>query len=249
MAEHMFKKSLSCKQFFDPNTTESLADILFEMGKDLLDSKQYHMAVKWLERSYEVINGPELDQLSMDAGELRISIMEATIKALLGLKEAAAAEKARGLVLLLGSEIGDKLLVLLLRLELLSAVTTESFDSISYRDILQKMITSIVLSESTFKLIMLHIRKLNDKSPNLACSILDVFLRLRVLISESEQNNWIEKVLITRIWMTVSQRDSPDALASLETILHDIASNLKRPLSSAVTLAAHTVCSFTYVRT
>ena len=170
MAEHMFKKSLACKELFDPNTTESLADILFEIGKGLLYSKQYHMAVKWLERAFDIINGPEIDQLSVDAGELRISVMEATIKALLGLKEAAAAEKARDLVHLLEENIGDKLLVLLLKLELLSASTNESFDSVSYRDNIHKIITSIVLTESTFKLIMLHIRKLNDKSPNLACS-------------------------------------------------------------------------------
>jgi hypothetical protein len=239
MAEHMFKKSISAQQFFDPNTSESLADVLFEMGKDLLNKQQYQMAAKWLDRSYEVLNGYDLDRLSMDAGELRMSIMEASVKALLGLKEAMATDKARSFVDLLENEVGDKLVVLLLRLELLSAVDNEGFDSNAYSDILQRMTRTVVLSEANFKLVMYHIRKLNDKSPSLACKTLDDLLRLRVL--KSEHDNWIEKVLITRLWITVSQRDSPDALLSLETILSNIASNLSKPLSSAVTLAAHTV--------
>lgn len=235
----MFKKSISSKQFFDPNTAESLADALFEIGKDLLKSEQHQMAVKWLERAYDVIDGQALDRLSTDAGELRISIMEAIVRALLGLKEVNAADKARGLVLLLENEIGDRLVVLLLRLELLSATDDGSFDSISYRDVLQRMIRSITLSPANFKLVMFHIRKLNDKSPTLSCGALDYFLNLRVLTSE--QDGWLEKALITRIWMTISQRDSHEAFISLESILSNTASHLSKPLNSAFTLAAHTV--------
>lgn len=235
----MFNKSITTQKFFDPNTAESLADVLFEMGKSLLEKQQYQMAVKWLDRSYEILSGQELDRLSMDASELRISIIEASVKSLLGLKEAASAGKARDLVNLLESEIGDKLIVLLLKLELLSAANNEVFDSNAYCDILQRITRTMVSTESNFKLVMYHIRKLNDKSPSLACIALDNLLRLRVL--GSERDSWIEKVLVTRLWMTIGQRDSVDAIESLEAILTSISSNLSKPLNSTVTLAAQTV--------
>jgi hypothetical protein len=234
----MFKKSIAAQHFFNPHTAESLADILFEMGKDLLHKQQYQMAIKWLDRSSRVLNGQDLDRLSMDASELRMSIMEASVKALIGLQEEAAADKARSIIDLLENEIGDKLIVLLLRLEMLSAVNTECFDSNAYSDILQRMTRAMILTESNFKLVLYHIRKLNDKSPILACKAIDDFLRLRVL--QSGHDEWIEKTLITRLWMTVDQRDNMESLVSLEMIFTSIAANIAKPLSSAVTLAAHT---------
>lgn len=235
----MFKKSFAAQSFFDPHTAESLADVLFEMGRELLHKQQFSMAIKWLDRSSEVINGQELDRLSINANELRISIMEASVKSLLGLQDETSFDKARSMVDLLENEIGEKLIVFLLRLELISSVNSESFDSNAYSSILQRMIHTMSLTESTFKLILFHIRKSNDKSPSLACKTIDDLLRLRVL--DSGCDAWIEKTLITRLWMTVGQIDNLDAIKSLESIFSSIASNISKPLSPAVTLAAHTV--------
>lgn len=234
----MYKSSRSSDRVFDPHTAESLADVLYEMGKDLLHSQQYPMAVKWLERAFEVLESQELDKLSMDASELRISIIQSSVKALLGLQEDASRAKALTLIDLIESETGDKLIVLLLKLELLSANTTETFDSNSYSDILQRMTRTISLGDSNFKLIMFHIRKLNDKSPSLACRALEDFMRLRILRMNRE--DWVEKVLVTRLWISIGQRDSPEALSSLEEFFSMIAAN-SRPVSAMGTLAAHTV--------
>ena len=235
----MFNKSTSSCQLFDPNTAESLADTLYEIGKDLLLKKQYEMASKWLERALEALTGQELDRLSMDASELRMSILESNIRALLGRQTPETADKARNLVELLESEVGDKLIVLLLKLELLSSTTNETFDSNSYADVLRRMTRSTVLSADNFKLIMYHIRKLSDKSPSLAYRALDELLSLRILPEDKEE--WVEKVLITRLYMTVSQRDSIDAWVSLEELFSFIVANMRQPISSAATLAAHTV--------
>ena len=239
MAEHMFHKSLSAKQLFDPNTAESMADVLDEMGKDLLRKRQYEMAAKWLDRALEVLAGQELDRLSMDASELRISIIESNIKALLELQSQEAVDKARNLVDLLENELGDKLIVLLLKLELLSSGMNETFDSGSYSDVLRRMTRSTSLNAENFKLILHHIRKLNDKSPSLACKALDELLTLRILPEEKEE--WVEKILVTRLHMTVGQRDSVDALMSLEELFSFIVSNTKQPISPAGTLASQTV--------
>ncbi|KAI9055545.1 hypothetical protein LZ554_000492 [Drepanopeziza brunnea f. sp. 'monogermtubi'] len=242
MAEHMFTKSTSAKQFFHPSTAESLADVLYEMGKDLLTKQQYPMAVKWLERASEVLDGQELDRLSVDATELRTSILQSLTRALLGLRDAAAAERARGLVDLLQNQVGDKLVVLLLRLELLSAPSTDDgipFDSASYLDILQRMIRTLLLSDGNFKLIMSHIRKLTDKSPSLASKALDDFLILRIVRENSD--DWFEKALVTRLWIAANHRDSPDSLGQLEELFSTLVANFVKPASSAATLAAHTL--------
>lgn len=235
----MFKKSISSQEIFDSNTAESLADVLYEIGKGLLGKQQYQMAVKWLDRAFEVLTGQELDRLSMDASELRISIIESLVKALLGLQEQETFDRATNLVSLLESEVGDKLIVLLLKLELHSSPTNETFDSSSYGDVLRRMSRTLSLSPANFKLIMYHIRKLNDKSPSLACKTLDDLLKLRVLPESKEE--WIEKVLITRLYMTVGQRDSDDVLLLLEKLFSVIVESVKQPVSPAATLAAHTV--------
>jgi hypothetical protein len=235
----MFKKSMSSRQIFDPNTAESLADVLYEIGKDLLGKQQYKMAVKWLDRALEVLGGQELDRLSMDASELRISIIESLVKALLEPQEQETFDRATSLVSLLESEVGDKLIVLLLKLELLSSPTNETFDSSSYGDVLRRMSRILILGPANFKLIMYHIRKLNDMSPSLACKALDDLLMLRLLPENKEE--FIEKVLITRLYMTVGQRDSDDVLLLLEKLFSVIVENVKQPVSPAAALAAHTV--------
>ncbi|PMD45090.1 SPO22-domain-containing protein [Hyaloscypha variabilis F] len=239
MADHMYKLSISTIQGFDYNVAESLADVLYEMGKDLLHKQQYQLAVKWLDRSYEVLNGQELDRLSIDASELRTSIMQTLIKALLYLKNPEALERARSLINLLESVLGDKLIVLLLKLEILSASSSEVFDSSQYSDLLHRMTRSIPMSEVNFKLFMFHVRKLNDKSPSLACKALDELLNLRILREEREE--FIEKVLITRIWITVSQRETVEAIEALQELFALIVSNSKRAISSAATHGAHTI--------
>lgn len=241
MAEFMFNKSMSSKQLFDPNTAESLADVLFEMGKDLLDKQQLTMAVKWLDRAYNVLVEQELDRLSMDASELRLSIIESLIKGLLGLKDQESTDKARSLVDLLENEVGDKLIVLLLRFNLITAATNESFDSNAYSDVLQRMTRTMVLTESNFKLVMYHIRKLTTNSPSLACKALDELLKLRIL--QAGRAEWVEKVIITRLWMITNQRDVRECLVLLEELLSTVLEGLPQPFSSEATVAAQTVRS------
>lgn len=237
----MFSKSVESHKYFDPRTAESLADVLFEMGKELFDSKQNELAVKWLGRAYEVIIAQDLDRLSGDASELRISIMQTLVKALLASKQTALTEKASSIVALLESELGNKVIVLLLKLELITSSDSEVFDDLGYSDVLHRMIRSVILDDSNFRLIMHHIRKLNEKSPTLAHKSMDDFIRLRVL-QQGGKDEWLEKVLLTRMWMTVGQRDTPEALASLMAFLTTIMENINRPVSSNATLAAHTVC-------
>jgi hypothetical protein len=230
VAEFMFNKSMASKHFFDASTAESLADVLYEIGKDILRKKQYTMAVKWLDRAHNVLVEQELDRLSMDASELRLSIMESLIKALLGVEDVESNDKARSLVELLENELGEKLIVLLLRLELIC-------------DVLKRMIRTMMLTESNFKLIMHHIRKLADKNPGQACVALDELLKLRILPEGKPE--WTEKVIITRLWVVTNQEESSDVLKVFGEILSMVFDGSAESFSPAAGLAAQTVCSLT----
>ncbi|KAK6602521.1 hypothetical protein H4I95_06458 [Botrytis cinerea] len=240
LAEHMFNKSVSSKKLFDHTTTESLSDTLYEMGKALLEKQQHALSVKWLERAYEVLSGDELDKFSADATELRISIIQSLIKALLETKTPESIQRARDLIDLLESELGDKLVVLLLKLELLTGVPKETFDGLTYSAILNKMIRSLVFNPTNLRLFMFHVRKLHEKAPSLACGVLDEMIRLRVkeLASMTE---WLEKALLTRIWMSVSGRETEDLFVAIDGFLTMIAEKIEKSIGVEATMAAHTL--------
>lgn len=235
----MYNKAALSEQHLDPCSAENLADVLYEMGKEQLGGQQFELAVKWLERAYDILMSQELVTLSSDANELRISVIQCSVKALLRLQRQDASEKAQSLVNLLESEIGDKLVVLLLKLELFLSSTAEVFDSDGYGAVLHRMIGTVTLTEPTFKLLMHHIRKLHDKSPSLACRILDELMRSRLF--EDEREPWVDSVLVNRIWMATNQRDSSDVRASVREGLSVFQSNLEKPISASATFAVHTV--------
>jgi hypothetical protein len=76
-AEHMFTK---CKQLtgtltLTPSTAETLADLFYEIGKDKLNNRSHEAAIIWLERAYDTLGGQEMELLSPEATELRLSTM------------------------------------------------------------------------------------------------------------------------------------------------------------------------------
>jgi hypothetical protein len=76
VAEHMYQKIAPSLAAYDSTSAEELADALYEIGKDIYAKKQYNVAVCWLERAYDALSEQELERLSDDAGELRLSIMQ-----------------------------------------------------------------------------------------------------------------------------------------------------------------------------
>lgn len=220
VAEHMYNKSESLRQQLNPTSAESLSDALFEIGSDLLQKKDFVMAVKWLARAHEFINSLELDQLSRDAIELRLSISQAFIHALLGLDTSDGFQRAESHVAFIESEIGDKLVVLLLRLEILQRAPGEVFDSDSYANILRRMVRAITLSDATFKLLICHIRKLDDKSPTTALQILDQLISDQILPSEKKE--WIERSVLLRAMFSTSHWDSSEAVDGLKMLFDHV---------------------------
>lgn len=74
-AEHMFAKCKQLASAFTPVTAETIADLLYEIGKDALTKRNYEAAVRWLERAHDVLGEQDMELLSAEASELRLSTM------------------------------------------------------------------------------------------------------------------------------------------------------------------------------
>ncbi|KAI1106803.1 SPO22-domain-containing protein [Jackrogersella minutella] len=235
VADHLYEKVHDCKTETDPVSAENLADSLFEIGKDLTLKKNFPLAVKWLERAYEFINAQNLEQLSREAIELRLATSQALVRAYLSLDTTDGLQKAENHVCYIESEIGDKLVVLLLRLELLLSSPNEVFDSNGYAGILRRMSRSLDISESSFNLMIHHIRKLDDKSPSLASSVLDEFITSRIL--PTQHDAWVERAVVLRTQMATTHRDTSETIQGLTNMLNIVEANLEKSLPAAAVLA------------
>jgi hypothetical protein len=68
-----------CKQLIGaltPDTAENLADLFYEIGKQALTTRNYEVAVSWLERAFNMLGEQDFGMLDPEAGELRLSIMQ-----------------------------------------------------------------------------------------------------------------------------------------------------------------------------
>ncbi|KAI8316407.1 Transcriptional regulator [Colletotrichum sp. SAR11_59] len=239
VADFMYDKGQPTIQTLDPSSAELLTEVLFEIGKDFSKKGDFKMAVKWLERAYDIINSQELDRLPRDALELRLSVCQSHIHALLGMNTPEASQKAHDLVSYVEQEVGEQPVVLLLRLELLQKAPAEVFDVEAYADILKHMVQRFKFSEAHFKLLIHHARKLHDKSPSMALRMVNGMLNSNIV--SSGQDGWVERLVLLRLWMEESQRDSELGIDELMNVLRGVEANLTQPLGASAAVAALTI--------
>ncbi|KAK3985786.1 meiosis protein SPO22/ZIP4 like-domain-containing protein [Cladorrhinum sp. PSN332] len=231
VAEHMYAKAERLREFLTRDFAEKLADVLYEVGKSLYVKGDNAIAVKWLDRANDIINGQELEQLSREGIELRLAVLQALVSAHLGTGTEDGLIKAKNAVDFLEGEMGNKLVVSLLKLDVLHKTPAEVFDGESYAEVLRHIIRNFSFSDSVFKLIMHHIRKLHDKSPAMGGGILDDFI---IALRGPDKAHWMEKAVIARVWMITNQRDSVETITAIQGVLE----HLNKPLSPEAAVAA-----------
>jgi hypothetical protein len=72
-----------------------------------------------------------------------------------------------------------------------------------------------------------------------ACKVLDDLIDIRLFREENQI--WIEKAVVTRIWIGTTNSVSENALEQLQVLFDTVAQNSKLPLSAPATHAAQTV--------
>ncbi|KAI0972929.1 meiosis protein SPO22/ZIP4 like-domain-containing protein [Xylaria arbuscula] len=229
IAEHLYTSIGRPMTQVDTALAEKLADALFEIGRDLTLKKNSVLAVKWLERALDIINAQEISQLSRDAIELRLAISQVLIQAYLDIGSPDYIDRAENHIAYIEEGLGDKLVVLLFRTEVLLRSPAEVFDSKAYADILRRMMRAVDMSESSFKLLIHHIRKLSERNNVAASSVLDDFLIACIFPSRREQ--WVDKGIVLRTDMAV-RGGSAESMQALEAILDQILPITGNPLSA-----------------
>lgn len=221
----------------DPSHAEQLADLLFEMGSDQAMKFQYSEAIRWLERAHDVLANQKSEQLSGDAGELQLSIMHGMVKAFMKIGGDSNNRRAWNIVGKLDAMHGDRLVVLLLKLDLYDTDPTSSPHE--YCDVLDTIVRSVHLTDSNVKTILHQVHKLRLRNARLAHILLSTLISERLL--GSEETAWLEKALITVVWNCTTSTDLPDALELLNIVFDTVAANLSKHISPSATHAAHIV--------
>ncbi|PKS07050.1 hypothetical protein jhhlp_005647 [Lomentospora prolificans] len=239
VAEHMYRKAEDTLKSLDPRPAENLCAVLFEIGRASLEQKDFSLATKWLERAYGVINNQELEDLSRNGVELRLTIVQAFIQALVGTGNLEDMNKARDIVMYMESDIGDKPVVLLMRLELLMSTPDEEFDTLAYADILRRMVKGFTFTRPHFQFFLSHARRLYKKGAVLGCNVLDELITGRLL--GSGKGDWIGKALIMRVWMATSRVGASGDIVELEDLLGRIQDGLEVPIEPIAAAAAQSL--------
>ncbi|POS79951.1 hypothetical protein DHEL01_v201659 [Diaporthe helianthi] len=233
VAEHLFPQASDLIHKIKPISASNIIDTYFQIGHEMLSKGDLLMAEKWLQRAWDAINSRRLQELPRDAVELRMAILQSLVTVLLNLQTAESQHKAQNLVKYVESEVGDQPIVLLLNLEILNRSPAEVFDAEAYGNILRRMIRSFQPSESRFTVLAHHIRRVYGKSPGLGCVILDEFLSCLI---KAGQSVWIDRTVVTRIFMTTHQRDFAGSMDEAEKSLSKL-----EPISPDASFSAQTL--------
>ena len=224
-------------QELEPSSAEGLADTLFEIGNSQVTALKWSEAIPWLEKAHDILASQSLEVLSSDAGELHISVMHSMARALINQQDQGSRTKAWNIIRELELESGDRLAVLLLKLEGLAFDGDASIED--YCDVLQRIVRTVHLTDTNVKTIIHHVHELRSRSPSMAHTVLNTLLMERLLGAENQK--WVEKVLVTIVWNYTTSADSLNTLSPLNELFDTLKASSTNVLSPSATHAAQIV--------
>ncbi|KAM0422754.1 hypothetical protein ACHAPD_001217 [Fusarium lateritium] len=220
VAEHMYAKADNLLQHVDSSSAERLADTFHCIGSELLSKEDYGMALKWLRRALKIIKTQELERLSTEGLELRMSIHHELIQTLLAIDSEEHLEEADNLVSQVESEIGDKPIVLHWKLEILQCFPRELFDADAYASILRRMIRSLTLSDPGLGFLLHGIEELRTRGPRLAVGLMEELIAKKLI--PCGNMNWVGKAVVRRVWMGTMEADTSTGVGDLVRLLDQL---------------------------
>lgn len=223
----------------DSSLAEILADLLFEIGSAQWKKSLYTEGVRWLEKAYDVLAGQSVEVLSSDAGELQASIMHLLVRALIKVPGEGNWSKAWNIMGELEIDSGNRLAVLLLKLDLYAIDPSASAQE--YCGVLQRISRTVHLTDPNMKTIIHHVHKIRLRNPRMAHATLETLLFERLI--HAEEPAWMEKTLVTMIWNCTTATDLTDALDLLRNVLDTLFAKTGRAIQPSATHAAQIVCT------
>ncbi|KAL8656576.1 MAG: hypothetical protein Q9226_002619 [Calogaya cf. arnoldii] len=217
----------------EPSIAEQLADSLFEIGRDQLSKECYQSALQWLDRAHDILASQNPEDLRDDASELRSCIMHTTIRVLLKAHDEDSISRAWNICHELEGETKNKVVLSLLKLELLGVDQSAAQD---YYEVLNGVVRHIHLSDVNLAMILHHVRELRRRNARLAHAILSTLLSERVLLMD--EIAWVERTLVTIVWNYTTSPDLGAMTDALEELLDTIVAKTDSALSTSATHAA-----------
>ncbi|KAL8706805.1 MAG: hypothetical protein Q9201_000176 [Fulgogasparrea decipioides] len=231
LAEILLAKLSPEQCVVEASVAESLADVLFEIGRDQATKQQYKPAIQWLERAHDVLMGQTSVELSTDASEMRSCIMHNIVRILLKEPSEETTRKAWNIIHDLEGEIENPLAISLLKLELLAIDQAATQD---YQEVLVQIVRQIHLSDMNVRTILHHVHELRRRSAHLAHGVLVELLTERLLAMD--ETAWVEKTLVTLVWNCTASKDIADTTDTLVELLDTM---VVRSVSAIGTSATH----------
>ena len=163
--------------------------------------------------------------------------MHALVKALVDTDGEDNRKKAWNVIHELDVAHGDRLIVLLLKLDLYALDVT--FSAQEFGDILHSIIRTVHLTDTNVKTALHYVHILRTRNSSMAHTVL-VSLATERLI-DAEESAWLEKTLITITWNCTTSMDLTNSHELLEDVLNTVLADTGRAISQSATHAAQVV--------
>ena len=220
-----------------PSSAQTLADTLFEIGKSQNRKSLWSEATYWLGRAYDMLSTQDSQALSSNVEDLQIATMHELARAFINEGGEEKRAKAMDIINKLDIECGDRLVVLLLKLDAF-ALDPERVPR-NYSDVLHAVVHQVHLTDTNIKTVLYHVHKLRAWSPSMAHDVLTKLLLQRLV--EAGRPRWVEKVFVTLIWNSTTSRELCEVPDLLAKVLDSLQSTYSQVLCPSATHAAQVV--------
>jgi hypothetical protein len=220
------------RQAIDASTTASIdstkllsiAEVAFDLGTDYLRNGQLDKAIQWLSETQKLIASSEEDLFV----ELQVCTLENLTRAFLRRERDDDLQRAQILLEQAHEDFPVAPWLYALKLDFLAV---RNNDNEAFTETLYSMIRVVQLNDKVFNTIMHKIYDLHLRDLFAAMKALDFLMPKTVNSSEVD---WLERALVTRIWIATqaSEDKSSLVLAELQECLASLERQLTRPLTS-----------------
>ncbi|KAK6504736.1 hypothetical protein TWF481_006675 [Arthrobotrys musiformis] len=246
-AMERFSRDESAAVRLEPRIRESLGKVLYKIGKDMVKRANLTTGIQWLARALEIVDTEHVGSERF-AAELRFGIMQNLVQTSLKTEAPSDLQKAEEVMEVMVKEWPERLSVHCLGLDIIVA---QKLGAEAYHAALMKMMSTVVLSERSFKAIVgkCHVLLAQDLQGRggggreffrhrLACNVLDHFVTDRLTLEDNQ--GWIEQVFVTRVWMIVQDAHLHDeeVIQGLQQMCEATSTKLAKPLSISATHAS-----------
>nr|POE46883.1 hypothetical protein CFP56_00215 [Quercus suber] len=152
LVDHFYTQLDSTCLVGNANLSGKAAELFHQMAKSILVKRLYHDAVKWSERSLEILNACDVADLGPDTPDLRLATTSTLVDSFLGMNNPEYKSKAVLLVEQLDSVhgLGNRVAMHLVRFNLLIIDPATNCQLIE--ETVSRMVAMTLLTEKGFKL-------------------------------------------------------------------------------------------------